>query len=432
MEEPRNSPICNSIDRISNLPENLIHHIMFFMDMTYVVQTCVLSKRWKHLWTNTPNLNFDFNVYSLGIDNRQYFGLPSHYFIKFVDQVFILRDNSNIQKVNLVCGVESNPFIGISAMTASLTTWIVAAVRRNIQEFYLDISAVKISRFPQCLFTCTSLIKLELKLGGNSSIIVLPTSMDLPRLTFMKLDSLLSTDVNLTNRLFLKLDFVSKTSSKVKIDAPNLVSFKCRDYVSKCYVLENLASLVTADINVGATKEEAAKIKDYAKNNWLLTSALSSVKELRLTEAFLCICKICSSVSAKVSLQFSNLRFVKLETFLSRNVIRALGWLFYMSPNIESLAVVITGMPKSDIPDNEDYWAGVSPDHLRSVEIRGLTGHFNNELKFVEILFKKAVILENMVLFSCKKSMTDKRLITFREKLPTLPRASSNVATFLI
>ncbi|XP_026400417.1 uncharacterized protein LOC113296320 [Papaver somniferum] len=141
---------------------------------------------------------------------------------------------------------------------------------------------------------------------------------------------------------------------------------------------------------------------------------------------------IFSSCSAKVSLQFSNLRFVKLESLLSRTSIRALGWLFSMSPKIESLSVVIPGMPKSDIPDSEEYWAGVSPDHLRSVEIRGLTGQFNNELKFVEIMFKKAVILETMVLFSCKKSMTDKRLITFREKLPTLPRASSNVATFLI
>ncbi|KAI3945372.1 hypothetical protein MKW92_029579 [Papaver armeniacum] len=342
-------------------------------------------------------------------------------------------------------------------MTDCLTTWVVAAVRRNIQEFYLDISGVKISRFPQCLFTCTSLIKLELKLGGNSSIIILPASMDLPRLTFMKLDSLPSTDVNLTNRLFSKcpvlecliiegrlghmdlqissltlkhlqiVDFVSKSSSKVKIDAPNLVYLKCRDYASKWYVLENLASLVTADIDMRATKEEAAKIKDYAKNNLLLLSALSSVKELRLSEGVLGICSIFYSCSAKVSLQFANLRSVK-----SRTSIRALGWLFSMSPNIESLSVVILGMPKSDIPDSEDYWAGVSPNHLRSVEIRGLTGHSNNELKFVEIMFKKAVILEKMVLFSCKKSMTDKRLITFREKLPTLPRASPNIATFLI
>ncbi|KAI3895634.1 hypothetical protein MKW98_025425, partial [Papaver atlanticum] len=95
---------------------------------------------------------------------------------------------------------------------------------------------------------------------------------------------------SLTLKHLQVVDFVSKTSSKVKIDAPNLVYFKCRDYMSKWYVLENLASLVTADIDMRATKEEVAKIKEYAKNNWLLISAFSSVKELRVTEGFLSIC----------------------------------------------------------------------------------------------------------------------------------------------
>ncbi|RZC45528.1 hypothetical protein C5167_038481 [Papaver somniferum] len=401
MEEPRDSPICNSIDRISNLPENLIHHILSFMDMTQVVHTCVLSKRWKNLWAITSILN----LFSLAISNKnQNSAVPFQKFIKFVDQIFILRDNSNIQSVNLVCGKQRNFVIDISIMTASLTTWIVAAVRSNIQELYLDIAAVKISRFPQCLFTCTSLIKLELKLGGNSSIIVLPSSMDLLRLTFMNLDSLPS-DVNLTNRLFSKcpvlesliikgrlghmdlqissltlkhltmVDFVSK--SKVKVDAPNLVYFKCRDFISKLYFLENLVSLVTADIYMSATKDEAGKIEDYTKNHWLFLTALSNAKEIRLSEWFLCL------------------------------------------------------MSSKDIPDSEDFFAGVPLDHLRFVEIRGLLGHFN-ELKLVEIIFKKAVVLEKMLLFSCKKSTTGKCLTTFGEKLLTLPRASSNITTFLI
>ncbi|KAI3945376.1 hypothetical protein MKW92_029583 [Papaver armeniacum] len=86
------------------------------------------------------------------------------------------------------------------------------------------------------------------------------------------------------------------------------------------------------------------------------------------------------------------------------------------------------------MPDSGDYWTGVSLDHLRSVEIRGLRGHFN-ELKFVEIMLKKAVILKKMLLFSCKKSTTEKCLITFGKKLltlPTLPKASSHITTILI
>ncbi|RZC67078.1 hypothetical protein C5167_010778 [Papaver somniferum] len=248
---------------------------MSFMDMTYVVQTCVLSKRWKSLWASTPILNFDFNVHSLAIsNNNQNSGVPFQKFIKFVDQVFILRDNSNIQSVNLVCGKG----------TLSL---------------------------------------MLLLLHGLSQLVILHLQVS-----------------SLTLKHLTVVDLVRKTSSKVKIDAPNLVSFKCEDFISKCYVLENLASLVTAHIHMTATKGDAGKINDYTENHWLFLTAL---------------------------------------------------------------------------------------------EFRGLRGDFN-ELKFVQIIFKKAVVLEKMVLFitSKKSEKMDKRLITFREKLPTLPRASSSVATFLI
>ncbi|MCL7045725.1 hypothetical protein MKW94_026636, partial [Papaver nudicaule] len=40
------------------------------------------------------------------------------------------------------------------------------------------------------------------------------------------------------------------------------------------------------------------------------------------------------------SLQFSNLRVVKLKSSLSKDCIRALGWFFRFSPNVESLSIV--------------------------------------------------------------------------------------------
>ncbi|KAK1379415.1 hypothetical protein POM88_026159 [Heracleum sosnowskyi] len=41
-------------DRISKLPDDLIHRIMSLMDVGQTVQTCVLSKRWKRVWTTLP------------------------------------------------------------------------------------------------------------------------------------------------------------------------------------------------------------------------------------------------------------------------------------------------------------------------------------------------------------------------------------------
>jgi len=37
-------------DRLSDLPDGVILHILSFLNTKHVVRTCVLSKRWEHLW----------------------------------------------------------------------------------------------------------------------------------------------------------------------------------------------------------------------------------------------------------------------------------------------------------------------------------------------------------------------------------------------
>lgn len=51
-------------DRISRLSDDVIHIIMSFLDIKLVVQTCVLSKRWKFVWTTLPFLKFKSYYYS--------------------------------------------------------------------------------------------------------------------------------------------------------------------------------------------------------------------------------------------------------------------------------------------------------------------------------------------------------------------------------
>ena len=47
------------IDRLSDLPDCLIHHILSLIDIKSAVQTCILSQRWNNFWTSLPKLNFD-------------------------------------------------------------------------------------------------------------------------------------------------------------------------------------------------------------------------------------------------------------------------------------------------------------------------------------------------------------------------------------
>uniref|UniRef100_A0A0E0P9J4 F-box domain-containing protein n=1 Tax=Oryza rufipogon TaxID=4529 RepID=A0A0E0P9J4_ORYRU len=46
-------------DRLSELPDCLLHDILSHLKARQVVQTCVLSRRWRHLWRSVPRLDVD-------------------------------------------------------------------------------------------------------------------------------------------------------------------------------------------------------------------------------------------------------------------------------------------------------------------------------------------------------------------------------------
>ncbi|CAL9247108.1 unnamed protein product [Arabidopsis halleri] len=55
----RNRDVVNKEDRISELPEALLLHILSSLPTETVIATSVLSKSWKSLWKMVPNLKFD-------------------------------------------------------------------------------------------------------------------------------------------------------------------------------------------------------------------------------------------------------------------------------------------------------------------------------------------------------------------------------------
>ncbi|GKU97831.1 hypothetical protein SLEP1_g10914 [Rubroshorea leprosula] len=45
------------MDRLSQLPDSVIQHILSLTDAESVVQTCILSKRWTNIWRHVHTLN---------------------------------------------------------------------------------------------------------------------------------------------------------------------------------------------------------------------------------------------------------------------------------------------------------------------------------------------------------------------------------------
>ncbi|XP_026382225.1 putative F-box/FBD/LRR-repeat protein At1g78760 isoform X2 [Papaver somniferum] len=467
-EETEISPISDyngeEVDRLSNLPESLIHHILSFIDMKYSVQTSVLSKRWRYIWTllRTLSMHYDYSTHRKlhsDVDDYMY----------FVERVLMLRDNTcDIQNFHLICHEDVEDFTEINF---PLETWMLGVIRRKIQDLLLDLPLPQESNLPPCIFTCKTLTKLVLYCDSyKQTMVTLPNSFDLPNLRSLKLKWVAICDTDLTNKflsscpvlesLAITRSFVNLTDinspklkyltlkhneytaiggQNVRFYAPLLKSFICESDMKHefDYALENISSLVTCDITMAVDwidkEEEPGAFEKFTAED----KVMSDVPELLDRHTF----------------EYSNLRSLTLRPFLSKECLPTITYLLKISPNIESLCVVINespfddGPPKyplcdeinEDSPDISDDWeTGLSLPcflyDLKTVTVHNVKGRIN-ELKFLEILLKNAMGLEKLVLYGYwdkdpgNMAMT-RRMKKFSEKLIESPRASPYV-TFM-
>ncbi|CAN6228227.1 unnamed protein product [Urochloa humidicola] len=80
-------------DRLSSLPDKLLHIIMSFLPARQAVQICVLSPRWKNLWRSMPCLNIDQPEFDASASRAR--GDRAAWecgrFVEFVDNLLTLR-----------------------------------------------------------------------------------------------------------------------------------------------------------------------------------------------------------------------------------------------------------------------------------------------------------------------------------------------------
>ncbi|CAN1333480.1 F-box/LRR-repeat protein At3g26922 [Linum perenne] len=81
------------VDRLSILPDVILHHIFSFLDIKYVVQTSVLSRVWRCVWKHAPVLNFRKDSFR-----------DTQIFIKFVNMVLDRRYKLGVCKISIVDG----------------------------------------------------------------------------------------------------------------------------------------------------------------------------------------------------------------------------------------------------------------------------------------------------------------------------------------
>uniref|UniRef100_A0A0D9W320 F-box domain-containing protein n=1 Tax=Leersia perrieri TaxID=77586 RepID=A0A0D9W320_9ORYZ len=90
-----------AVDRLSELPDCLLHIILSFMKARQVVQTCVLSKRWEHLWRTVPCLDVDHEEFPETGSTIQDEYKAWHNFEDFVDNLLLSHEIARLDSFRL-------------------------------------------------------------------------------------------------------------------------------------------------------------------------------------------------------------------------------------------------------------------------------------------------------------------------------------------
>ncbi|KAF9607308.1 hypothetical protein IFM89_033853 [Coptis chinensis] len=396
-------------DRISHLPDHILHYILSFLPTKFAVGTSILSTRWRFLWTSVHNLDFcDMLLFSKATTKKDYLKRKRP-FINFVDRVLFLQGKnvSNVHKFSLTCQ---------DCDAVHFNKWVSNAIKRKVQELILSITKEHPSVFPHCLFTCESLSTLKIKM---TVYVAVPSSicfslLKVLHLTYIKFfsdqSSVQEVSLNLPileelafyNCAWLKIKTVNivvptlqvlkiecwsingSHDCEIKIDAESLISLKLEVCTSYKYSLLHLSSLVDSSIKLPSCH----RIHNDTTIDRLgsLLGAIYNVRNLELNvESIESISSPVFSARMHSLSRLVHLTVLRGSCSTGKKFINMLCDMLY----IETL-VLPDGLCSYDF-SGDGRILGTTPrcflSHLKLVDIKDFRG-INSELWFVKFLVK--------------------------------------------
>ncbi|KAL1209164.1 putative F-box protein [Cardamine amara subsp. amara] len=174
------------MDRISNLPDEIICHILSFLTTNEAALTSILSKKWRNLFALVPNLDIDYDNFQYSNQGKRDIDGLRKSFMDSIDRVLALQGNSPIKKFSLKCTD--------AADSVRVDSWISNVLVRGVSELQLSIildsDSIYLSNYrlsPKC-FESKKLVKLEI--GDGLEIGRFDESVFLPMLKTLVLDSI--------------------------------------------------------------------------------------------------------------------------------------------------------------------------------------------------------------------------------------------------
>ncbi|GMN69657.1 hypothetical protein TIFTF001_038704 [Ficus carica] len=197
------------MDRISNLPDFILHRILSFLPRRYAVRTSVLSKQWSSVWDSFPIFVFSENMYAAAAADRStpVYKEKVREFINLVDKAVqkFVQKKLQMERLSLSMGSVDHNFVSM------IYRWILLALNNGVQEISIsdiirscsNINYLALEHFygPRTV----QISKLD-KLESVSIVDALPKgqldniSVDAPKLKYLNFDP-----YDQSNFLFLRI-----------------------------------------------------------------------------------------------------------------------------------------------------------------------------------------------------------------------------------
>ncbi|TYG86860.1 hypothetical protein ES288_A13G166600v1 [Gossypium darwinii] len=423
------------LDRINNLPDSILSHILSFLPNKEAVRTSVLSTRWKYLFASSISiLDFEHclkNLYEEDVNN----------FMNFVDTLLF----NPRERVHLESFWVNDYFVDDEDDYLPLYGWISTALSRGLKNIGINFINEKVPVLPTLLFTSHSLVTLTLFLHIKDDMKV-PTNACLPNVKNLCLTNLAFEDgysilklisschvledltiydccfhsiseLNIHNHLLRRLILcfehvcVRDYDYVMAIDAPSLVYFEYTGIVGKGYTLSNMKSLVKAEISISHFHEVHSE-----RSATQLLQGICNVQSLHLAiEAFN---ETFFRTRLDPKLVFHNLVELEFHSYYCyRKGVRLVEFLHNV-PNLKTLIL--------DLADGEEGLRSLPiPScllfHVKEIKISGVDGS-KYAFEMISYFLNHAMVLEKLILKMI--NLLGKDELCILKKLLRLPRNS--------
>ncbi|CAH8321904.1 unnamed protein product [Eruca vesicaria subsp. sativa] len=343
----------NGVDFISSLPDAILQHIFSLIPTKYAIRTSVLSKRWKHVWYETPSLNLDCDRY----DPDSVIETLSRYYT-----------SPKITSFHLT----------ISPSVIQIKSLLELAMSRNTENLSLRFSPnIIIHLFPEVFFNSCSLKQLFIEdsyainaITGNTvswtslktlylRFCLLPDETCakilsgaplLESLTLLSCEKLARLD--LSKSLKLKRLEIEGLDEPIKIVAPHLRFLKLSHSEESQCDLVDVSSLTEAEVNMYGHRRHGFVFDEFGDPETGLADSfqimildtldkLQNVEKLTLSEAF-CLQILSLAVLGGAPFpMFKKLEALTIETAIYQSIIPGVAKLLQNSPRLKTIKLDI-------------------------------------------------------------------------------------------